>query len=291
MTQAKAGAAVATPSGQPPGLLGDTAQRDYARKLGLFMRFAAPELRQGVAMLGLAPGMQVLDAGCGSGEALAWLAEAVGPQGRVVGVDLATAHIEAARQQAPSQAELLCGDLMSLDLPAAAFDAIWSSNTVNHFADPLAAVRRWVTWLRPGGRLAVGQTGFLPEMLFAWDARLERAVVDGVRAHYRDRYGLDEQRLTAVRANVGLLREAGLADVQARTLVIERTSPLDAATHEYLLEAQFRTLFGEKLRPWLDPQDHTQLQRLCDPADPGFALVRPDFHYLQTYTVVTGTKP
>lgn len=275
---------------QTPGLLGDTAQRDYARKLGLFMRFAEPELRQGVALLGLEPGMQVLDAGCGSGEALAWLAEAVGPQGRVVGVDLSTAHIQAARAQAPASVELLCGDLTTLALPASGFDAVWSSNTLNHFADPLAALRRLATSLRAGGRLAVGQTGFLPEMLFAWDSRLERAVVDGVRAHYRERYGLGEERLTAVRANLGLLRQAGLAQVQAHTFVIERTSPLDVATRDYLLEAQFRPLFGDRLRRWLTPQDHAALQRLCDPADPGFALARPDFHYLQTYTVVTGVK-
>lgn len=275
---------------QAPGLLGDTAQRDYARKLSLFMRFAEPELRQAVGMLGLGRGMQVLDAGCGSGEALVWLAEAVGPQGRVVGVDLSEAHLAAARRQAPAHVELLGGDLMALDLPAAGFDAIWSSNTLNHFTDPLAALHRLRGWLRSGGRLVIGQTGFLPEMLFAWDSRLERAVVDGVRAHFRDRYGLDEQRLTAVRANLGLLRQAGLAQVHARTFVIERTSPLDGPTREYLLEAQFRGFFGERLRPWLTPQDFSALQRLCDPSDPAFALERPDFHYLQTYTVVIGVK-
>jgi len=275
----------------PPGLLGDTAQRDYARKLGLFARFAEPELRAAVASLGLEPGMRVLDAGCGSGEALCWLTERVGPEGRVVGVDLSEAHVAAARRQAPPQAELLAGDLMALALPSQSLDAIWSSNTLHHFADPLAALQRMAGWLRPGGRLAIGQSGFLPEMLFAWDLRLERAAVDAVRAHYRDKYGLDERRLTAVRANVGLLRRAGLADVQARTFAIERISPLDAAAREYLLEAQFRGSFGERLRPWMAVEDFATLQRLCDPADPAFALDRSDFHYIQTYTLVTGRKP
>ena len=81
------------------GLLGDTPQRDYSRKLGLFMRFAAPELRAALDTLALSPGMQVLDAGCGSGEALAWLAQGVGPTGRVVGVDLSEAHLAAARRR------------------------------------------------------------------------------------------------------------------------------------------------------------------------------------------------
>jgi len=273
-----------------PGLLGDTPERDYAHKLGRFARFAEPELRSAIAMLGLVHGMRVLDAGCGSGEALAWFAQAVGATGRVVGVDLSLAHMAAARCQAPPQAELLAGDLMVLEMPAQSFDAIWSSNTINHFADPLAAVQRLAGWLRPGGRLSVGQSGFLPEMLFAWDSRLERAVVDAVRAYYRDRYGLDERRLTAVRANVGLLRQAGLTEVQAHTFTIERISPLDPAARDYVLEAQFRCTFGERLRPWLSSEDFAALEKLCDPADPGFALDRPDFHYLQTFTLVMGRK-
>jgi SAM-dependent methyltransferase len=274
-----------------PGLLGDTPQRDYAHKLGLFARFAEPELRAAITSLGLHPGMRVLDAGCGSGEALAWLAEAVGATGRVVGVDLSLAHIAAARAHAPPRVELLACDLMTQELQAESFDAIWSANTINHFTDPLAAVQRLAGWLRPGGRLAVGQSGFLPEMLFAWDSRLERAVVDAVRTHYRDRYGLDEQRLAGVRANVGLLRQAGLAEVQAHTFAIERISPVDPAARDYVLEAQFRSTFGERLRPWLSSEDFAELERLCDPADPGFALDRPDFHYLQTFTLVTARKP
>src|SRR5689334_20774249 len=72
------------------GLLGDTATRDYSHKLRLFNAFAAPELRQAIASLGLKPGMTVLDAGCGTGESLQWLADEVGPSGKVFGIDLAT---------------------------------------------------------------------------------------------------------------------------------------------------------------------------------------------------------
>ena len=47
------------------GLLGDTPQRDYSRKLQLFNNFAASELRQAMGGLALKPGMSILDAGCG----------------------------------------------------------------------------------------------------------------------------------------------------------------------------------------------------------------------------------
>src|ERR1700730_16783943 len=79
------------------GLLDDTAARDYSRKLRLFKAFAEPELRQAIASLGLEPGMRILDAGCGTGEALEWLAVEVGAQGLVVGLDLAAAHAAATR--------------------------------------------------------------------------------------------------------------------------------------------------------------------------------------------------
>src|SRR6185312_13111688 len=58
-------------------LLGDTTARDYAHKLNLFNSFAQPELRRAIADLDLKPGMRVLDAGCGTGEALEWLLDEV----------------------------------------------------------------------------------------------------------------------------------------------------------------------------------------------------------------------
>src|SRR6478736_3010627 len=81
----------------PAGLLGDSVARDYGDKLRRFAAFAAPELGQAIAGLRLAPGMRVLDAGCGTGEVLAMLAAQVGPSGLAVGVDLAGAHARGLR--------------------------------------------------------------------------------------------------------------------------------------------------------------------------------------------------
>lgn len=273
------------------GLLGDTAARDYARRLSLFNRFAAAELQQAIGLLDLQPGMHVLDAGCGSGEALAWLAERVGPSGRVVGVDLAHAHVSAARRFAAANVQLLQGDLARLPLPAASFDRIWCANTLHHLHDPRAGLQALIGLLRPGGRIALGQSSFVPDMVFAWDARLERLTNDAVRRYYRERYGVDERRLADVRATVGLLRRAGLADVGAKTFVIERLSPLAPADRDYLLEDQFRGAWGpggERLRPYLDGDDFAALARLCDPRAPGFALDRTDFHFIQAFSVAVG---
>jgi len=271
-----------------PGLLDDTAARDYSRKLRLFNAFAEPELRQAMASLGLEPGMRVLDAGCGTGEALEWLALEVGAQGLVVGLDLASAHVAAARAAVPAGTAVLQADLSKPPLAAASFDLIWTVNTVNHLRDPLAGVKLLGNLLRAGGRIALGQSSLLPDMVFAWDSRLERLTNEAVRRYYRDRYRVDERELAAVRSIVGLLRRAQLREVGVRTLVIERVTPLRPADEAYLLEAIFRGTWGERLRPYLSSEDYEALSHLCDPMDHRFALQRPDFHFLQTFTLAVG---
>jgi SAM-dependent methyltransferase len=274
-----------------PGLLGDTTARDYSRKLKLFNSFAEPELRHAIASLGLRSGMRILDAGCGTGEALQWLQEEVAPAGLVVGCDLAAVHTAAARASASPRTPVLQADLLQAPFAVGTFDLIWSVNTINHLRDPLAGVQTLATLLRPRGRIALGQSSLLPDMYFAWDSRLERLTNEAVRQYYRDRYGLGEGDLAAIRAVVGALRRAKLRNVTARTFVIERVSPLAPADEAYLVEAIFRGTWGERLRPYLAGEDCNELARLCDPGHPQFALHRPDFHFLQCFTVGIGEVP
>jgi SAM-dependent methyltransferase len=275
-------------SATSPGLLGDTVARDYSHKLRLFNAFAAPELREAIAALQLKPGMRVLDAGCGTGEALGWLGAEVGHDGMAVGMDLAAAHTSAARAIAPREAWIMQANLLMAPLARETFDLVWSVNTVNHLRDPDQGVHALATLLRPGGRIALGQSSLLPDMYFAWDARLERVTNEAVRRYYRDRYGLDERDLTAVRSLVGLLRRSGLRKVTVRTCLIERVAPVSAADEAYLVEAIFRGSWGERLRPYLSDSDYAELGRLCDPQHPDYAPRRPDFHFLQSFTLVLG---
>jgi len=273
------------------GLLGDTAARDYARKLRLFNAFAGPEIRQAIAQLELRPGARVLDAGCGTGETMRWLSERVGPRGSVIGVDLAAAHVAAARATSPWATVVVQADLTAPPITPATLDLVWSVNTFNHLHDPVAGLRQAASLLRPGGRIALGQSSLLPDMYFAWDSRLERLANEAVRRYYRDRYALDERDLASVRALVGMMRAAGLRDVTVRTIPIERIAPVAREDEDYLVEAIFRNSWGERLRRYLSREDYDALERLCDPEHPDFALRRPDFHFLQTFTLVIGTAP
>jgi SAM-dependent methyltransferase len=270
------------------GLLGDTAQRDYSRKLRLFSGFAEPELRAAITDLGLKPGMRVLDAGCGTGEALKWLAEEIGPSGAAIGFDLATAHVASAAAYVPRDAFVVQANLLRAPFRPHIFDLIWCVNTIHHLRDPIRAVSTLTSLARAGGRIVLGQSSLVPEMYFAWDSRLERVTNEAVRQYYRDRYGLSERALTHVRALVGWLRAIPLRGVTVRTVAIERISPLRPADEAYLLEVIFRGTWGERLRPYLSGADYAELVSLCDPNAAQFALRRPDFHFLQCFTLVIG---
>ena len=243
-------------AGSSAGLLGATPLRDYSRKLSLFNSFAKPELRALIASVGLGPGMRVLDAGCGTGEALPWLLDEVNPSGSVVGIDLAAAHVDAAGVYASTSIEVIQGDLLTAQLAPASIDFVWCVNTINHLRNSIQAVNRFTALLRPRGRIALGQSSLLPDMYFAWDSRLERVTNEAVRQYYRDRYGLAERDLTSVRAIVGVLRAANLRNVAARTVLIERVSPVDAATERYLVDTLCRDRWGERLRPDLADDDY-----------------------------------
>jgi SAM-dependent methyltransferase len=119
-------------------------------------RQLAPLGRAAMATLRLKPGERVLDIGCGVGGTPRELAEAVGAEGRVVGLDVLEAAIDVARSDAllPGNVSFLRGDAQFLPFEAGAYDAVFSRFGMMFFADPVAAFENLRRALRSGGRLA-----------------------------------------------------------------------------------------------------------------------------------------
>lgn len=264
--------------------LRDAPDRSYVRKLEQFARFAEPELKRVFADLALPPRTVALDLGCGAGLAARWLREVL-RDGDVVGVDLSLPHLKAA---AAHHSPLIQADGGRPCFHDGTFDFIWACNTINHLAHPVQALRTLRPLLRAGGRLALAQSGFLPDMFFAWDAPLEDAVRAACHRAYRKKYGLELGDTAGIRGLVRFLRSAGFAAVAARTYVVERVQPLRDADRDYLRHAIFEGAWGEKVLPYLSPDERARLRRNCDPASAEYCLDREDFHHVQTLTVCEG---
>jgi SAM-dependent methyltransferase len=270
------------------GALGDTTDRDYGAKLDRFWAMCEPEAQDAITWLGVRDGHTVVDAGCGAGGPTRLLRLAAGRDGCVVGLDLSWAHAVSARAATPGVAQ---ADVARPPLRPACADVVWASNTLHHLNDPVGGLVALGALLRAAGTLAVVQSSMLPDMVFAWDARLEREVTMACRRHYAARYGLDPDELSAPRAWVGWLRDAGFRDVRARTFTIDRVAPLDPPARDWLLEVLFRGHWLGKVEQHLAPADVEALHALVDPESSGFCLDRPDFHHVQTLTVVAGRRP
>lgn len=266
--------------------LHDSPDRSYAAKLERFGSLVAPELKELFAELRLPRDARVLDVGCGVGHGLRLFAEQLGRDARLVGMDLSWPHLRAA--QPGLKAGWVQGDASRLCFRDRSFDLIWSCNTVNHLADPVDAVRSMRAALRPAGRVVLAQSGFLPEMFFAWDAHLDEAVRRACHAYYRERYGLTPDSTARLRGLVGLLQSAGLRVGRIRTVVIERWQPLSQSDREYFEETVFRDTWGERLRPFLTQEEWRALEHNTHPASAGYCLDRADFHHIQTLTVCEG---
>lgn len=107
-------------------------------------------------LLHLRTGARALDVGCGAGALLTALAELVGPNGRVVGLDYAQPLLTTARERVDAagigeRVELVTGDAHHLPFVDASFDAVHVERVLMHLDDPGAAIREMRRVTRPGG--------------------------------------------------------------------------------------------------------------------------------------------
>jgi len=105
------------------------------------------------------PGQTVLDLGCGAGTDLLISAQMVGPEGRVIGVDMTGSMLTRARQSAAAMGldnvELHQSLIESLPVEDASVDVVISNGVIDLVPDKDAVFGEIDRVLRPGGRLQI----------------------------------------------------------------------------------------------------------------------------------------
>ncbi|WP_405140904.1 class I SAM-dependent methyltransferase [Sphaerisporangium sp. NBC_01403] len=118
----------------------------------------------------------VVDVGCGTGRALPALRDAVGPDGRVIALDLSPEMLGQARAHGRAEhARLVIGDARRLPLAGASVDAVFAAGLIMHLPDTGAGLHELARVTRPGGLLML----FHPSGRAALAARHGRTLSPG----------------------------------------------------------------------------------------------------------------
>ncbi len=141
---------------------GDQVERWLRQAAGL-ERQLAPVSEHLLAAARLSPGESVLDVGCGTGPTTYAAAQAVGPTGRVCGLDVSGEMLVAAAGAAmshpgagaPAPIDWVEADAVTWEPEVARYDAVISRFGVMFFSDPPAAFSHLAQATRDGGRLAL----------------------------------------------------------------------------------------------------------------------------------------
>ncbi len=182
--------------------------------------------RAAVAAANLSPGSVALDVACGTGKLTAALAVAVGPMGRVVGIDLSAGMLDEAYRAFGDlvQIEFRLGNALALPVPDDSFDAVTIAFGLRNLASFEDGFREMARVVRSGGRVVCLELT-MPRPRWAgrfyWAAFRAIAPAVGTLFRKRDAYmylphsldGFPEAKELAE-----TMRRIGLRDVTVRRL-------------------------------------------------------------------------
>jgi len=153
-----------------------------------------------VKMLDLQPGQHVLDVGCGIGGGCFFMAEKYGV--RALGLDLSTNMVGIALERSLNlklDVTFAIADATKVEFPESTFDVVYSRDTILHIQDKVALFKRFVKFLRPGGKLMISDYC--------------RGELDGLTEEFTEYVSQRGYHLLTVNAYADAIREAGFVDV------------------------------------------------------------------------------
>jgi SAM-dependent methyltransferase len=184
----------------------------------------------------LNPGEVVLDLGSGGGIDCFLAAKQVGPEGRVIGLDMTTDMIKLARKNAKkmevTNVDFRYGEMEEIPLPDRSVDVIISNCVINLSPDKDAVFREAFRVLRPGGRMMVSDIvvdGELPDSirqrLDAWAGCIAGALDEKV---YLDKIRAAGFEKVEIVSRVSVPADLDLDDEQVQLVVVGSDGPVDS---------------------------------------------------------------
>jgi demethylmenaquinone methyltransferase/2-methoxy-6-polyprenyl-1,4-benzoquinol methylase len=263
--------------------------------LEMMNRFQEPEIRSWLAELPFPPGSRGLDVGCGVGLYARWLADVVGPDGRVMAIDPSSERMAEAQQciaNTPEAGRIILrqGDGTAIDEPDQSVDWVWCSDVLHHIDAVVTAVKEFMRVVRPGGAIVIKESQVLQALLLPGhldlERQLQRADVEFQKGEAGERSFQERRQRT-----FATLRQAGLRHISVQTLMVQRQAPLDPIARHYLQTGIFDRTWGPRLRPWLDDETWERRSELCDADSPQSILARPDYYCIYPVTLFIALVP
>jgi demethylmenaquinone methyltransferase/2-methoxy-6-polyprenyl-1,4-benzoquinol methylase len=241
-----------------------------------------------VRALRLPWGSRGLDAGCGIGLQCQLLAEEVGPDGHVTGVDIAGEMLDYGRRLADEKGLMARisfqeGDINRLPFPDGDFDWVWSVDCAGYAPlEPLSLLQELARVVRPGGTVAIA--AWSSEKLLPGYPRLEARL--GATAAGIAPFTPDKPPERHFLRALGWFQQLWMKDPRAESFAGSVSAPLDRETRGAMTDLFEMRWPGADAE--LTAEDKAEFRRLCRPDSPDFILNLPDYQALFTYTMFWG---
>ncbi len=250
------------------------------------------ERTQMIRDLQLTRGCLVVDAGCGPGLWTPLLAEAIGPHGRIIGVDISLeALVTAQRRNRQSsyyhRVQYKRASLEQLPLEYGSADIIFSANVSQYLEEPIETFAAMGRYLAQGGRLVIKDIDFGTLHFSLVDPTLQERVFAARQKWELERvahgYAYEDSWVGTKLA--GYLEAAGYRQIETHKYRILRRAPLTESVFTYLQGlAEWFVCEGA---PYLSDEDIVAwLQTFLDEGES--VLLANDFYYEETEYVVSG---
>jgi ubiquinone/menaquinone biosynthesis C-methylase UbiE len=148
-------------------------------RLRILARVMQPTTNILLNQVGIKQGMSCLDVGCGGGDVSFYLAKLVGSTGRIVGIDIDETKIEIARKEAIENKilniEFRVSDINEVE-GKAEFDIVYARFLLTHLQDPVNALKKIFSELKPGGLVVLEDVDFNGHFCFPENEAFKRYV-------------------------------------------------------------------------------------------------------------------